>query len=236
MDTSHVQPVERLCEDFARMRALLRRDDEQAQPWHARNLGTARHSCRRVRISMERAAQVGRQGESGRRTASRLLCVDGGRVRGLDGRHDDAQRWYTFFFNEPAQDMPGYTAKFIPFRPATMSNVRRRLFSLIDATPNLDWLLLTKRPEKHREDDASITRRLALMIGSHARPSRCRVRGVGAGRPQSSQVALGGPVGRALQSAPSTTPTPRNGTKSPGSSLSIEGNMLPSNQRISPVL
>ena len=30
---------------------------------------------------------------------------------------------------------------------ATMSDVRRRLFGLIDATPNLDWLLLTKRPE-----------------------------------------------------------------------------------------
>lgn len=31
--------------------------------------------------------------------------------------------------------------------PLTMADVRRRLFSLIDATPNLDWLLLTKRPE-----------------------------------------------------------------------------------------
>lgn len=29
----------------------------------------------------------------------------------------------------------------------TMNDVRRRLFKLIDATPNLDWLLLTKRPE-----------------------------------------------------------------------------------------
>jgi protein gp37 len=28
-----------------------------------------------------------------------------------------------------------------------MSDVRHRLFDLIDATPNLDWLLLTKRPE-----------------------------------------------------------------------------------------
>jgi len=32
-------------------------------------------------------------------------------------------------------------------RPLTMRDVRRRLFALIDATPNLDWLLLTKRPE-----------------------------------------------------------------------------------------
>jgi protein gp37 len=31
--------------------------------------------------------------------------------------------------------------------PATMDDVRARLFRLIDATPNLDWLLLTKRPE-----------------------------------------------------------------------------------------
>jgi protein gp37 len=31
--------------------------------------------------------------------------------------------------------------------PLTMDSVRRRLFDLIDATPNLDWLLLTKRPE-----------------------------------------------------------------------------------------
>lgn len=29
----------------------------------------------------------------------------------------------------------------------TMNDVRYRLFKLIDATPNLDWLLLTKRPE-----------------------------------------------------------------------------------------
>lgn len=29
----------------------------------------------------------------------------------------------------------------------SISDVRLRLFSLIDATPNLDWLLLTKRPE-----------------------------------------------------------------------------------------
>lgn len=31
--------------------------------------------------------------------------------------------------------------------PITMSDVRSRLFRLIDATPNIDWLLLTKRPE-----------------------------------------------------------------------------------------
>lgn len=32
----------------------------------------------------------------------------------------------------------------------TMDDVRARLFRLIDATPNLDWLLLTKRPENIR--------------------------------------------------------------------------------------
>ena len=31
--------------------------------------------------------------------------------------------------------------------PITMADVRSRLFALIDQTPNLDWLLLTKRPE-----------------------------------------------------------------------------------------
>lgn len=32
-------------------------------------------------------------------------------------------------------------------RALRIADVRQRLFSLIDATPNLDWLLLTKRPE-----------------------------------------------------------------------------------------
>lgn len=35
-------------------------------------------------------------------------------------------------------------------RPMTMADVRRRLFHLIDKTPNLDWQLLTKRPENIR--------------------------------------------------------------------------------------
>lgn len=34
--------------------------------------------------------------------------------------------------------------------PLTAADVRRRLFELIDATPNLDWLVLTKRPENVR--------------------------------------------------------------------------------------
>lgn len=32
-------------------------------------------------------------------------------------------------------------------RPLRLDDIRRRLFQLIDSTPNLDWLLLTKRPE-----------------------------------------------------------------------------------------
>jgi protein gp37 len=36
-------------------------------------------------------------------------------------------------------------------RAGTMADVRQRLFSLIDATPNLNWLLLTKRPENIRK-------------------------------------------------------------------------------------
>lgn len=34
--------------------------------------------------------------------------------------------------------------------PFTIDDARKRLFDLIDATPNLDWLLLTKRPENIR--------------------------------------------------------------------------------------
>lgn len=50
--------------------------------------------------------------------------------------------------------------------PLTIRDVRTRLFRLIDATPNLDWLLLTKRPEnitKHLED--------ALILAQGGDPS-----------------------------------------------------------------
>lgn len=36
-------------------------------------------------------------------------------------------------------------------QPATLNDVRRRLFALIDSTPWLDWQLLTKRPENIRK-------------------------------------------------------------------------------------
>lgn len=44
---------------------------------------------------------------------------------------------------------PGQTTVNLPpvCRPATMQDARNQLFKLIEATPNLDWLLLTKRPE-----------------------------------------------------------------------------------------
>jgi protein gp37 len=52
----------------------------------------------------------------------------------------------------PAGDVPAWFPEtpqgdFSQCRPLTMSDVRRRLFHLICWTPNLDWLLLTKRPE-----------------------------------------------------------------------------------------
>lgn len=37
------------------------------------------------------------------------------------------------------------------WRRLTMDDLRRDLFCLIDSTPNLDWILLTKRPENIRE-------------------------------------------------------------------------------------
>jgi protein gp37 len=39
----------------------------------------------------------------------------------------------------------------------TMDDARRRLFELIDATPNLDWLLVTKRPENIRKMWPAVT-------------------------------------------------------------------------------
>jgi protein gp37 len=41
----------------------------------------------------------------------------------------------------------GQTATRLGGRKATMADLRRDLFTLIDSTPMLDWLILTKRPE-----------------------------------------------------------------------------------------
>lgn len=48
-----------------------------------------------------------------------------------------------FFSTADEQDVDG--DQFV-----TMDDLRRNLFKLIDATPNIDWLLLTKRPENIR--------------------------------------------------------------------------------------
>lgn len=52
----------------------------------------------------------------------------------------DSTRWFDAG-NETFQLTPDQCVA------VAMSDVRARLFRLIDATPNLDWLLLTKRPE-----------------------------------------------------------------------------------------
>lgn len=52
-------------------------------------------------------------------------------------RNRFCDEWFTRLEREPSIDD----------HHITMSDVRQRLFDLIDATPNLDWLLLTKRPE-----------------------------------------------------------------------------------------
>ena len=60
--------------------------------------------------------------------------------------------------------------------PLTMADVRRRLFGMIDATPNLCWLLLTKRPENirrmwhdkrmpRRVKEAPLSRRSNVWLG-----------------------------------------------------------------------
>lgn len=48
---------------------------------------------------------------------------------------------------QPIRDADGWYSPLAERRPLTMDDVRRRLFDLIDATPHLDWLLVTKRPE-----------------------------------------------------------------------------------------
>lgn len=47
----------------------------------------------------------------------------------------------------PMVDSQGEELSWDGINPVMMQDVRRRLFELIDSTPNLDWLLVTKRPE-----------------------------------------------------------------------------------------
>ena len=58
--------------------------------------------------------------------------------------HTDADDLYVPFSSEECPRCHRDAA------PLTMNDLRADLFALIDATPNLDWLLLTKRPENIR--------------------------------------------------------------------------------------
>ncbi len=63
-------------------------------------------------------------------------------------------------------------------RVATLDDVRSRLFRLIDATPNLDWLLLTKRPENVRRMWPVIdkeTADMSTLLANHMRAVRLRM-------------------------------------------------------------
>jgi protein gp37 len=58
-----------------------------------------------------------------------------------------------YVWDEPVPESAGYD--FSQMRPLQMVDLRESLFHLIDATPSLDWLLLTKRPENVRRMWAS---------------------------------------------------------------------------------
>lgn len=64
--------------------------------------------------------------------------------------HDHKARvlWGTGSSAKPWEGLPAGQESY--YAALTMADVRARLFSLIMATPNLDWLLLTKRPESIR--------------------------------------------------------------------------------------
>lgn len=84
----------------------------------------AEQTGRRPRVFCASLADVFEDWEGPMRTASGVITT-----MGDDGR----------FIRNP--DCP------MGHRPATMDDARRQLFELIDQTPHLDWLLLTKRPE-----------------------------------------------------------------------------------------
>ena len=74
-----------------------------------------------------------------------------------DGPIVDSQGREVWFSTDEPDRMIAMRPDLLPFerenvdagyyRAVTMADVRDRLFRLIDGTPNLDWLLLTKRPE-----------------------------------------------------------------------------------------
>ena len=53
----------------------------------------------------------------------------------------------------------------------TMDDLRRDLFELIDATPNLDWMLLTKRPENIRRMWDGVATRHNVWLGTSVESS-----------------------------------------------------------------
>jgi len=64
------------------------------------------------------------------------------------GRMVDSQGNVLWFKDERICSAGKLTPRLLPGdRPATMDDARGALFTLIQNTPNLDWLLLTKRPE-----------------------------------------------------------------------------------------
>lgn len=77
---------------------------------------------------------------------------------GLIVNHRGEQLWWdTAFLPADSPKMFSGTetpenelSKQVGVKPVTMNDLRADLFRLIDATPNLDWLLLTKRPESVR--------------------------------------------------------------------------------------
>lgn len=57
-------------------------------------------------------------------------------------------------------------------RPTTMDDSRARLFALIDSTPNLDWLILSKRPENIRRMIENIGPPLYNPVHEHTQRTR----------------------------------------------------------------
>lgn len=71
-----------------------------------------------------------------------------------EGLFEDGHYWFS-----PDEDC------FAMSDPLTLTHIRRRLFEVIDQTPWLDWLLLTKRPENARRMMASAMGYSERMVG-----------------------------------------------------------------------
>jgi protein gp37 len=78
-------------------------------------------------------------------------------------------------------------------RPLTLDDLRRDLFKLIDATPMLDWLLLTKRPENIGRMWPS---RTSASENWFFDPADQKARGLTHAGPHKSTVTIGGRVRR----------------------------------------